>query len=271
MNPLNIELNRFLERISLYESLNYQTKSHLIERKKQIEKHLSDSPNSRAPFIGTSLVFGDLTGRSDNGWRINYHSGFQNSVRRDEMLSSIDKLISRNGMNYVANSYEVLESFLFDIIGQFLNSFPKYDKYLKDKNGPADRKEFLRRYYRSKNNKDLFKLLRKLNPDFQGSEKNNNSGRNLKDWYFVVSNVRHSIVHSLFKIDSKNVTFSSDQIEILTQNFTCVESGNFIELRMSFEECKKQINFIAEFGFLVFKSLCVLENLDWKVLNNMHK
>ena len=95
-----------------------------MERKKQIEKHLDNFPNSRAPFIGTSLVFGDLTGHSDNGWKITYHSGFQNNVKRDEILESIDKLISRNGMNYLANSYEVLESFLFDIIGQFFNSFP---------------------------------------------------------------------------------------------------------------------------------------------------
>lgn len=271
MNPLKSELDRFLERISLYESLNYQTRSHLVERKKEIEKHLNNFQNSRAPFIGTSLVLGDLTGHSDNGWKINYHSGFQNSVERNEMLESIDKLISRNGMNYLANSYEVLESFLFDITGQFFNSYPDYNHHLKNKNGPPDKKEFLRKYYRSKNNKELFKLIRKLNPEFEKSERFNNSGIDLQDWYFVISNVRHSIVHSLFKINLKMISLNPDQIEILNKKFTHIENRDCIELRMSFEESKKQINFIAEFGFLIFKCLSLIENLDWKVLRNMQE
>jgi len=270
MNPLENEINELLEKISLYESLNYQTKSHLLDRKKQILKNL-EIPNSITPFIGTSLVIGDLTGKSDNGWKINYHSGFQNSVKGDEIPENIDKLISRNGMNFVANSYEILETFLFNILGQFLNGFPSYCKYLKDKDGPKDKKEFLRKFYRLKNNKELFKLLRKLNPDFEEIEENNNSGLNLKDWYFVISNVRHSIVHSLFKINLKTTPFNPNQREILKQKFTYIEHQDYLELQMSFEECKKQINFIAEYGFLVFKTLCDLENLDWKILHSMRK
>jgi len=220
MNPLKIEIDDFLSKIASYESLHYQTKTHLTYRIRDVKKQI-ETTDGLTPHIGTSLIIGDLTGKSDNGWKLNYPTGFQTEINRTEMIESIEKLISKNGMTYFANCYEILESFLFNIIGEFLNMYPSYQKYLKSESlNIIDKKESLRKYYRSKNNKDLLKLLRQISKEFETAEKNNNSGMNLKDWYSVITNVRHSIVHSLNFIDTKKLSFNKHQLDIFNTFFS---------------------------------------------------
>lgn len=271
MNPLKKEVNDFLKKIALYESLHYQTKVHLSKRIQEIKKILELKPRYE-PYIGTSLTIGDITGETDNGWKYNYPTDFQTEIEGEQMVESIEKLISQNGMTYLANCYEILESFLFNIIGEFLNNYTSYNKLLKDKNeNLKDKKEFLRKYYRSKNNKDLLKLLRKISSEFENSEQNNNTGMNLNDWFYVITNIRHSIVHSLHIIDVKKLNFNKHQKEILNHNFSSEKFEDFQKLNMTYKESKKQINLIAEFGFMIFKSLSITENENWKILHNMNK
>jgi len=269
INPLKKEIDDFLSKIALYESLHFQTKVHLTNRIKEIEKQL-ESSSGLGPHIGTTLIIGDLTGKTDNGWKYNYPTEFQIEIERHQMIESIEKLISQNGMTFLANCYEILESFLFNIIGEFLNTYPSYQKLLKEKKeNSTDKKEFLRKYYRSKNNTELFKLLREISLEYKKSEKINNSGMDLKDWYYVITNVRHSIVHSLHFINTKELSFNKHQMSIFNAFFTHEKIKGYEKLVMSDNESKKQINLIAEFGFMIFKSLSITENENWEILHNM--
>jgi hypothetical protein len=220
MNRLKKEIDNFLSKIALYESLNYQTKVHLTNRIQGVKKQLEFNSENK-PYIGTALIIGDITGKNDNGWKYNYPTDFQTEIEGHQMEESIEKLISQSGMTYLANCYEILESFLFNIIGEFLNIYPSYSIILKDKKENLnDKKEFLRKFYRSKNNTDLFKLLRKISDEFENSEKNNNTGMNLKDWFYVITNVRHSIVHSLHIINIKKLNFNQHQKDIFHTLFS---------------------------------------------------
>jgi hypothetical protein len=271
MNPLKKEIDDLLSKIALYESLHFQTKVHLTGRIKDIKKQL-DSSSEIVPHIGTILIIGDLTGKTDNGWKYNYPTDFQIEIEKHQMVESIEKLISQNGMTFLANCYELLESFLFNIIGEFLNVYPSYQKLLKEKKeNLTDKKEFLRKYYRSKNNTELFKLLRAISTEYDKSEKNNNTGMNLKDWYYVISNVRNSIVHSLHIIKTKDLNFNKHQMSIFKTFFTHEKFKDSEKLIMSDKESNKQINLIAEFGFMIFKSLSITEDNDWRILHNMEK
>ncbi|AUS06376.1 hypothetical protein [Pseudotamlana carrageenivorans] len=269
-NPLKKEIDDFLNKIALYESLHYQTKVHLSNTIKQIEKK-NESNSGIEPFIGTKLIIGDLTGKSANGWKLNYPTEFQIEIKgQEEMIKSIDTLISQNGMTFLANCYEILESFLFNIIGEFLNVYPTYQKHLKVKKELlTDQKEFLRKYYRSKNNTALLKLLREISPNYKESENLNNTDINLNDWYYVITNVRHSIVHSLHLLDTKKLNFSKNQMFIYKTFFSHEEIQGSWKLIMTYEETKKQINLIAEFGFMIFKSLSNEQNEDRKILHNL--
>lgn len=271
MNPLKKEIEDLLSKIALYESLHFQTKVHLTNRIKDIKKQL-ESSSEIAPHIGTILIIGDLTGKTDNGWKYNYPTDFQIEIEKHQMVESIEKLISQNGMTFLANCYEILESFLLNIIGEFLNTYPSYQKLLKHKKeNLIDKKEFLRKYYRSKNNTELLKLLREISLEYDKSEKNNNTGMNLKDWYYVITNVRHSIVHSLHFINTKKLNFNKHQMSIFNTFFSREKFKDGEKLIMSDNESKKQINLIAEFGFMIFKSLSLTENENWKILHHMNK
>lgn len=271
MNPLQKEIDEFLGKIALYESISIQTKTHLLKRKEEIKKQI-ESSSGIAPFIGTTLIIGDITGPSENGWKLTYPTGFNIHITKEKMAKSLDKLIIQNGMTCLATCYEILESFLFNILGEYLNNFPDNSKYLKDKKeNLKDNKLFLRKYYRSKNNKELFKLLRQISPEFVKSEKNNNTGMNLQDWYFVISNVRHSIVHSQYLLNIIELNFNKNHRTIFDNYFSHTKTQKIVKLNMSFDESKKQINMIGEFGFMIFKTLSKLENKNWKILKNMQK
>ena len=124
MNPLKIEIDDFLSKIANYEFLHFQTKAQLTYRIRDVKKQI-ETNNGFAPHSATSLIIGDLTGKSDNGWKLNYPTGFKVEIAKNEMVESLENLIKQNGMTYLANCYEILESFLFNILGEFLNNFPK--------------------------------------------------------------------------------------------------------------------------------------------------
>lgn len=168
---------------------------------------------------------------------------------------------------------EILESFLFDITGIFLelnsDSITKAKKIKNPTELNGNFRVLLRKYYRSNNNKEIIKLIGKLSHDFSKSEIENTTKINLKDWYFVLSNVRHSIVHSLFILNLNKVNFNQSQVEIFNHYFQHRITKGKAELDLNFESANQQIMMIAEYGFLIFKCLCIEMKLDWKVFKYM--
>ena len=272
MSDLKNELDQFLGNISATQSLLRQTKSHLTNHKKNSLEGWKDI-TFKPRIMSSTLVKGDLTGPSDDGWKIYYPTGFHITVELNQLGESIDILISRDSMRSVATCYEILESFLFDITGIFLEMntdlINKANK-IKDPNEfDGDCKQLLRKYYRSKNNKELIKLIGKLSENFSRSETENTPRIKLKDWYYVLSNVRHAIVHSLFKLNLKKVNFNPYQLKVFNKYFQHRKSNEMAELDVSFESANRQIKMIAEYGFLIFKCFCIDMKKDWKVFKHM--
>lgn len=118
-NPLQQELNTFLENISLTNSMFYQTATHLKNQKKTLLVRF-EGKDPEEGIMGTALAIGDLTGPSDNGFKIFYHTGKRDVIKVKDIPGSVEALISREGMRSVATCYEVLESFLFDITAAYL-------------------------------------------------------------------------------------------------------------------------------------------------------
>src|SRR5690606_12031496 len=89
-------------------------------------------------FSGTSLIIGDWTGPTDNGWKINFHTGVQKSTLKENYASEIEKILSREFGLAFAQCYEALETLFKDLIKE---------KILKDqnfKNSLPEKKYFTR-------------------------------------------------------------------------------------------------------------------------------
>jgi hypothetical protein len=220
--------------------------------------------------MGSSLIIGDLTGPTDKGWKLNYPTGFNTLLKHPEMRDNIDILISREGMRSVATAYEILESYLFNITATFLKMNPEKQTLAKKIKNYTDADLYEQvRIYRGRNNKELFKLIRLICPTFNTSETENSSNINLKDWYFTLSHVRHSIVHSLFNLNLRKANFTNYQKQILDEYFSYELDDEVAELMLSFDQANKQIVMIAEFGFMLFKSFSIEMKEDWKILKDM--
>jgi hypothetical protein len=170
--------------------------------------------------------------------------------------------------------YEIFEMFLFDSTGAYINNRGELAPSPLSKNQMTlgeseDAKSFFRRSYRSTNKEELLKFIARQAPAFAKANTANSEGINLRDWYRVLSKVRHAIVHQLFRINTFKGNFTREQKLLFNKYFTSEETGNLIELLMTKKEANDQMILIAEYGFLIFKSLCIEEDLDWKVLMHM--
>ena len=263
-NTLKSDLDIFLSNISATQSIHYQLKTYLTNHKKNY------LPTLQTGFMGTALIMGDLTGETDNGWKLNYPTEFNNSIELSEMPNNIDELISREGMRNLATAYEILESFLFNLTASFLKLNPELLKSAKKIKAPIKDSLYKKiRLYRERNNKELFKLIRSLSPTFKRFETQNNLGINLKDWYITLSHVRHSIVHSLFNLHFDKVNFSKYQRQLFDSYFSYELHGEVAKLNLSYEQANRLIVMIGEYGFLLFKSYSIEMNKDWRIFKDM--
>ena len=272
MSKLKIELDKFLASISATQSLMFQSKTHLTNYKKVTLKRFKDR-NSTRPLLASTLIIGDLTGPDDDGWKIIYPTGFDVKVYENEFGASIDLLIRRESMRSVATCYELLESFFWNITTAFLQINPHLilsESKIKDLDKfNGDLRKQLKYYYKSTDNKGVLKLIGKLSGSFNTAKVENTHNIDLNDWYYVLTKVRHSIVHSLFVLDLNDSSFNHNQKKLFSSYFEHTEKDRKATLDMKYDSANDQIVMIAEFGLLIFKCFCIEMKQDWKVLREM--
>ena len=276
INPLLQDLNEFGEIIGTTNGIMYQLDCHLSDYKKILKERFSPQKvRMQQPIIETTLVFGDLTGNSDKGWKINFPSDYSFELRVEEIDEKINLLINREAMRNIAFTYEVLETFIFNIISKFLFlNKSQYQELISKKLKPKDQtvecyQEAIRNL-RGKNNREVLSLLRTISSHFSLAEIKNHEGVNLRDWIEVLSQVRHGIIHSNFRImKNKNFNLTPEQQEVMLKYFPYNEQDAYYDLTIENVQAVKIFNLITEYGFLVFKSLSIEQDYDWKVFRYM--
>ncbi len=275
-NPLLSELNQFGNSIATSKGMLFQLNSHLSEYKRILVDRFEPlkSEDFEYPILASTLIIGDLTGTSDKGWKINFPTGYSYQLEIDNISDRIDLLISREAMRCIAHGYEALEKFIYDIISKFLSlNKTKYTslttKYIKSHETLEETRDSIRTI-RGKNNRDILSFLRKISPIFSSGELTNNENINLKEWYEVLSRVRHGITHANFKIIEDNkFKLTSEQIKILNKYFPNEPKEKFYDLKIDKESADKILNLMTEYGFFIFKSLSEEVGYNWKVFNDM--
>lgn len=253
----------------------FHVNSHLTKYCKILKDKFSSEQDNylRFPLISTTIIMGDLTGKHDNGWKINFPTGFSTKLHVEDIDIHFEKLIHIQCMREIAFSYEILESYLYDITACFLFvNKSKYCDIIKKYKLEAENLSSLQnaiRKLRRKNNKDLFKLIRSINPTFDQAETNNLEEINLKEWYQVLSFIRHGIIHSDFTIKKGKNNITDNHLKILKRFITFKETDDGYHLKLTNKQADKLVTFITEYGFLVFKSFSTEGGYEWKIFRNM--
>ena len=161
-NPYKIYLTKFFETITDFKHTSNRLNKVLL---KDVEIH---SAEGATYLSATSLVIGDWTGPTDNGWKLNYHTGVNKTTVKENYSNEIDKVLSREfGLAY-AQCYEALETLLKDIIYIKINTDQAF------KNSLPENKDYSRHCL--KGGDYIFELIKKAGRKrFQNYSKTNNT------------------------------------------------------------------------------------------------
>ena len=132
--------------------------------------------------------------------------------------------------------------------------------------------EYWKEFVRKSNidNVELLRIMRGLSPYLKESEEHNNRGINLVEWYVIVEAVRHAIIHSNMLIKKNRMSsWSSNLKATLLKHFP----GNYTKnsyyiLKIDIKSVELNLVLFAEYAFVIFKSLSILNNDDYGVLKN---
>ena len=256
---LGVQLNWFSEDVR-----------HRIERGEITTEHL---------FAGTSLPIRDLTEWPSHGWAVCYASGgFDTSG--DEFLALASDLVQREGAWTISQAFEAFETFVMDTLAAAHLQFPnlvdqkelsrKEPELLKARLAPTDLnywKQFVRSTYR--NAESALKAIRRVTPHLEEAELQNNRVLNLQDWLRAVTEVRHAVVHSNQLVRNRRLTpLSNSERNMLYASFGGVQRTDGYALGVSQKQVDTAMTTFAEYGYALYKSICIHTGKDWKIFQN---
>jgi hypothetical protein len=245
---------KFIDRIGFYKTTIYQVDTHLKEfiksRKANLPKNLSK--DFVMPILGSKLVYRNvLTTKHEFAF-----TRFIDIENVDEKTQEIKE----NYCNFcVSQSFEAFETFLKDILASYLVSdetFINNNTKLQDLNITnfqtcrADIYKLLRKD--NKYNKQLFNWLYKIDKDLKKYEQTNFLRFDFTEWNTVLTEVRHSIVHSDSILSKdKTIAWTGFQNTLLKELFTGTETEKKITLS-SYKNYDYIITIIAQHGQLIY-------------------
>lgn len=228
-------------------------------------------------FSGYSLVIRDLTEWPKDGWARYYSSGKFTS-KGEEYFELIKVLLARVSAWTVSQAYEAFEKYLKDISATFLlenqqlaetKKVEKFKSAEKSNNLSMTDITFWREYlgYCNKTNTERLKLLRKICSDISKGETENNRIIDLKDWFGVVEEVRHSATHSNFIIKTSRIkNWSEAKRNILKEYFPGINLEQGYRLDITSKNARFCLNLLSEYSFQIYKFLSISRGYDWNIL-----
>jgi hypothetical protein len=233
--------------------INYNLK-HSIKKTAEIEG---------VKFISAyALIVSDWTGPTDNGWTINYHTGISKIIYRNEYESEVERIISTQCCYSFAQSFEALETFLKDCV------------YMKSQNDKAYRskissiiKDHVDRATIPGGDKlfDLIKIAGGV--EFKRSSEQNNRNIKFKEFWTVLSEVRHAITHSSAILKVKKIQKTEYHFAVFEYFFGFFDiDQETLQICLDYKELDRLIKALSEFAFQIFKVLSILENTEWNIL-----
>ena len=252
-NPYKIHLTKFFEIVTDFKHTSNRLNKVLLN---DVKKYTSEDSKY---FSGTSLVIGDWTGPTDNGWKINYHTGVNKTTFKENYSNEINRVLSREFGFAFSQCYEALEALLKDLVfikintdEAFKNSLPKNTDYSR---------------HRLKGGEDIFKLIKKAGGTrFQNYSKKNNTNFKFKETFRIFSEVRHAITHSQGVLKTSKIP-NNDYYKRLFEHLLPLNELNeeTVHLKFNHKTLNQLLVYLAEFGYQIFKIFSEEDRYDWKM------
>jgi hypothetical protein len=253
MNLYKKSLDTFFETI-----IDFKHASNRINRVllNDVQKYTAEESKY---FSGTSLIIGDWTGPTDNGWKITFHTGIQKSTLKENYATEIESVLSREFGLAFAQCYEAFETFLKDIV---------YIKILNDK---VFKKKLSADISYSRENlkggENIFKLIKKAGGNrFKKYSKQNNNNLRFSETFKIFSEIRHAVTHSKGILKTSKIP-KEKYYELLFEHFLPLNKleNELINLNFNYKIYENLIINLAEFGYQIFKILSEEDNYEWKI------
>tara|TARA_R110000744_G_scaffold249450_3_gene365718 strand:+ start:3154 stop:3918 length:765 start_codon:yes stop_codon:yes gene_type:complete len=252
-NPYKKHLDNFFETVTDFKHTSNRLNKVLL---KDVEKYTAEGARY---FSGTSLVIGDWSGPTDNGWKLNFHTGIQKSTFKENYSNEIEKVLSREfGLAY-SQCYEAFETLLKDFISA---------KILSDQNfreGLPAAKDYSRENLRGGD--DIFNLVKKAGGKrFKNYSNQNNNNFRFGETFKVFSEIRHAITHSQGVLNSSKIP-QDKYYQGLFEHLLPLNKldDDSILLKFDYKTLDRLIIYLSEFGYQVFKILSEEDKYEWKI------
>lgn len=282
-SPLAEELHTLLSNLANAYGMIYQIKAHLIDygrfRKRDAQ---GKSIYERTPMLSSVLVVSDVS--KPRYAEKNFTYDFSYSLYLEDIETRSLIITQRIAMRELSYSYDIFETFLKDITAKFLLlNYQSYEaetvrlfkKELCTGKSLAELLEYssLREKLHSltgDGNRNLLKLIRRITPDLWKIEKENYAKVNFAKWFKALKVVRDSVIHSNFIVKREKIIDNAELQYYLTNYFNAVEVEGGMALEMTEQEVRSNIELVAEYGFQIFKHLCLVEGYEWQIFSGMN-
>lgn len=252
-NPYKHHLTTFFQTITEFKHTSNRLNKVLL---KDSEKYTADGAQY---FSSTSLIIGDWTGPTDNGWKLPFHSGVHKLTEKENYAKEVENLLSREFGLTFAQSFEAFETLLKDFVDSKINNDESF------KNSLSDKKDYSRSSL--KGGEDIFKLIKKAGGErFKTYLKQNNNNFRFTETFKVFSEVRHAITHSQGNIKTSKIP-KDNYYKNLFEHMLPLNrlEGETVLLKFEFKTLDRLLIYISEFGFQIFKILSENDKYEWKI------
>lgn len=252
-NPYKKYLDIYFETITDFKHTANRINKVLL---KDVEKYTTEDTKL---ISGTSLVIGDWTGPTDNGWKINFHTGITKTTFKENYALEIEKVLSREFGLAFSQCYEAFETLLKDFVFLKIQTDKNFRKKLKL------HKDYSRETL--KGGEAIFKLVKKAcGQRFIKCSKENNNNFKFSELFKVISEIRHCITHSKGKLKTSKIP-NDKYYEALFEHLLPLNKldNESIQLNFDYKIFDKLLIYLSEFGFQIFKMLSLEDNYEWKI------
>jgi hypothetical protein len=182
-------LDQFFEKLLYFRHISGRVSRVLND---DIARYTSEESVLRFAF---ALVISDISGPTDNGWEINFHTGLTIETQKEDYEIELNKISSKQRCLLFAQSFEAFERFLIDCLferSQYEISLKEYAQTLMH---PNQRDNFSRVNLPTGDN--LWRIMKRAGGGtFEKLSSHNNLECDLNVVWKVLSKCRHSITHN---------------------------------------------------------------------------
>jgi len=148
------------------------------------------------PLVVTYLIFSDVTLKEDVNNKV---STGEYLLHRSNLSDEVNMILSREYLFQIAQAYEIVETFLYNQVSEFINSKNSLQLFIDQRSNVSSTKSIrkaLKTFSDRKNNRHLLNIIRSNCDIYSEYERSNIYDLDFGQWYEMFSEVRHCITHS---------------------------------------------------------------------------